>query len=161
MNTKPTFVVQIADREWTLEALHCACLLARNTSAQIALIKMIPVPHAGWLGTEWGYMKFTDQDEADFTDYQATLEDYGVEFAPLLFQYITLAEAMADVAVYVNAQIVFAKIPESIIPFWTTVQRWLLGRQFAQQNRQWVQYPVYEVGASQPIPEAMAEIHHH
>ena len=103
-------------------------------------------------------MKFTDQHRAEFTEYQATVEDYGVEFAPLLFQYDSLAEAIAQAVEHVNARIVFAKIPDSVIPFWTRYQRWSLNRQFARQNRQWIQHPVYDTEAVEAVVEAVSEI---
>jgi hypothetical protein len=158
MTIYPVIMVQISDREWTAEALHCACLLARNTSARIALVDMVPVQHAGWLGTDLGYLNFTDQKQVDFADYQATIEDYGVEFVPVLFQYLDLPDAIAQAAEHMNAQIVFAKLPESGISFWTKFQRWLLNRQFAREKRQWIQHPVYELEASNTIIEAASEI---
>jgi hypothetical protein len=158
MNTKPVIMVQISDREWTLEALHCACLLARNTSARIALVKMVPVQHATWLGTNLGYMNLTYQGHAEFVDYQTTIEDYGVEFTPLVFQYITLIEATVQAAEHVNARIVFASIPASIIPWWTKLQRWMLRRQLIHQRRQLIQHPVYNTVTLTPIPDAVAEI---
>lgn len=158
MNAKPIIMVQISDHGWTLETMHCACLLARNTPARVVLVKLIPVQHISWLGTEWGQVNFTDQDRAEFAHYQATVEDYGVEFAPLLFQYVTLAEAIAQAAEYVNAQIVFAKLPQSVIPFWTRFQRWSLSRQFARQNRQWIQRPVYDTEALEVAIAPVLEI---
>jgi hypothetical protein len=162
MDTKSVIMVQISDdRKWTLEALHCACLLARKMSARIALVKMISVDYPAWLGADLGYMNFTYQEHADFVDYQATIEDYGVEFTPLLFQYVSLAGAIAQAAEHVNAQMVLAKIPESTIPLWTKFQEWTLHRQLVRQKREWIQHPVYDRGASKPIPEAVAEIDHH
>jgi hypothetical protein len=121
---------------------------------------MIPVQHPGWLGTEWGYLNVTEQEQADFADYQATIEDYGVEFTALLFQYDSLAEAIAQAAEYVNAQIVFATIPESAIPFWTRFQRWSLSRQLTCQNRQWIPHPVYPAVVVDPI-QSVVEIQSH
>lgn len=161
MSPGSVIMVQISNREWTLEALHCACLLARDTSARIALVKMIPVQHASWLGTELGYMHFTHQEQADFADYQATIEDYGVEFTPVVLQYVTFTEAIIQAVEHVNAQIVFAQIPESGIPLWTNFQRWMLNRKLARQQRQWIQHPIYDPGASRAIPDALAEINHH
>lgn len=160
MPTESVIFVQIADRAWTLEALHCACLLARHTSARIALVKMIPVQHPGWLGTEAGYMNFTPAEQADFSDYQATIEDYGVAFSALTLQYVTLAEALIQAAEYVNAQVVFARIPEYGIPLWTRFQCWALQRAFARQGRQWIQHPVYETSAGSVFIEDAAEMNH-
>jgi nucleotide-binding universal stress UspA family protein len=39
----PIIMVQIADRKWTLEALHRACALARDVNAEIVLLTMLPV----------------------------------------------------------------------------------------------------------------------
>jgi hypothetical protein len=161
MSTKSVIMVHLSDREWTLEALHCASLLARNTSATLALVKLVPVEHLGWLGTEFGYMNFTHQEQTEFADFQATVEDYGIEFTPVLFQYMTLVEGIAQAAGYVDAQKVFAHVPASIIPFWTRFQRWQLKRQLARQNRQWIEYPVYDAGPSGPIRQAVAEINYH
>jgi hypothetical protein len=126
--------------------------MARQLSAEIALVKLIPVQHTSWLGTEWGYMNFTLQAQVEFDDYQATVEDYGIEFTPVLF------EGIAQVADYVDAQTVFAQLPASRIPLWTRFQRWTLGRHLARQKRQWIQHPVYDSDASGTIPEAAAEL---
>jgi len=157
MKTESVIMVQIADREWTLEALHCACLLARNTSARIALVKMVSVQHTSWLGTEWGYLDFNHQEQAAFADYQATIEDYGVEFTPVVMQYATLPEAIAQAAEHVNAQAVSAQIPESVLPLWTKFEQWMLKRQLARQQRQWIQHPFYNPFASIPVPEVVAQ----
>ncbi len=158
MTTKLTIMVQISNHEWTREALHCACLLARNTSARIVLVQMIPVQHASWLGTGWGYLNLTDQDQADFADCKAMLEDYGVEFTSLVFQYVTPTEAIAQATEHVNANAVFAKIPKSVIPLLTAFQRWSLNRRFISQNRQWIQYPAYDPAASAVVIETALEI---
>ena len=118
---------------------------------------MLPVQHTSWLGTEWGYLDFTHQEQVDFADYQATIEDYGVEFTPLVMQYVTLPEAIAQAAEHVNAQLVIAQIPESVIPLWTKFEQWMLNRQLARQQRQWIQHPVYDPYASKPVPEVVAQ----
>src|SRR5260221_8460506 len=104
---KNVIMVQIADRGWTLTALHHACTLARGTNAEIMLVKMLPVQHTSWLGTEFGNMHLTEQDRADLCDFQATVEDYGVPYTALTFQYFSLAGALADASDHVDAQIVF------------------------------------------------------
>jgi hypothetical protein len=142
MNTQ-TIMVQIADREWTLEALHAACLLARNTSAKIALVQMIPVQHPNWLGTDWGYLNVTAEEKDAFEDYQATIEDYGLECVPTLFQYATWAEGTLQAAEHVDAQTVFAPKPHSLLPIWTRFQVWMMQHRFTQQGRKWIASPLY------------------
>ena len=134
--SNPIIMVQIANRQWTLEALHQACALARDKSAGIVLMKMLPVQHLGWLGTEFGTMNFSDGDRAEIHDYEATIEDYGVPFAAEVFQYVTLPEAIVQAADYVEADIVFATLPKSIIPYWQKFQLGRLRNDLASHGRQ-------------------------
>jgi hypothetical protein len=133
--TQKRIMVQIADPRWTLEALHRACLLAREIKAEIVLLKMLPVQHMQWLGTEFGAMNFTGKDRAALRDYEATVEDYGLSYSSLVFQYHTLTEAIAEAADQVNAHLVFATLPNSRIPYWREYQLHNLRKRFVQQHR--------------------------
>jgi hypothetical protein len=73
---------------------------------------------------------------------------------------MTLTDAITQAAEHVNAQIVFAHIPESRIPLWTKVQQWMLSRKLARQKRQWIEHPIYAPAASSAAPDAIAEISH-
>ena len=137
-------MVQIADRDWTLEALHCAGVMARERAAhegasKIALVKMIPVQHLGWLGTEMGYIDLSEKDQQELTDYVETLEDYGVEYDLYPFQYATLPDAIVQVAEHLDAQVVFATLPASRIPFWQRFQFSEVRRHLAQNQRELVE----------------------
>ncbi|MEO8393524.1 MAG: hypothetical protein ABI700_11090 [Chloroflexota bacterium] len=147
-------MVQIADRTWTLEALHCAGRMAREQSAKIALVKMIPVQHLGWLGTDFGYLNLSEKDEQEIADYAATLEDYGVEYDLYPFQYATLTDALVQVAEHIHAQIVFATLPDSRIPFWQRFQLHDLHRHFARDGRSLIDRPLYAPALS-PAPESV------
>jgi hypothetical protein len=157
LNTESVIMVQVSNREWTMEALHCACLLARKLSTKIVLVAMIPVAYPCWLGTEWGYINFTEQERLDLVDYQATIEDYGIAYETVLFQYESLTAAIVQIAEHINAQIVFAQLTESIFPFWTRLQHRLLARQLAYQKRRWIQQPIYNLSAPE-IVEVVSEI---
>ncbi len=132
----PIIMVQIADRPWTQDVLHRACALAREMNAGIALVKMVAVQHLSWLGTEFGSMNFTDQDRAEIRDYEATVEDYGVPCSFHIFQYATLIEAISEAADHVNARLVFAALPTSIIPYWPQFQRRRLARHLSRHGRE-------------------------
>ncbi len=131
-----TIMVQAADREWTLAALHFACALARNTGAEITMIKMAPVQHLGWLGTEFGCNSIGEQDHVDLHEFKETAEDYGVAISVHVFQYATFLEAVADAAAFVDASVVFAKIPASRLGLWHRAQEWYLRHLLANQHRQ-------------------------
>jgi hypothetical protein len=89
-------------------------------------MKMIPVQHLLWLGTGLGNSSFTFEDQRELVDYEDVIEEYGVEFSINFFQYEPLPDAIVQAAEYVHSQIVFAKLPTSILPFWSNYQlRWL------------------------------------
>jgi len=129
-------MVQMTNSEGTLEALHFACALACGKQAKVALVKMVPVQHPALLGTEFGDMNLTGQDREEMANYQVIASNYGVAAEAHYFQYVTLAEAVAEAADYVDAQIVFAALPNSLIPFWRRFHAWMLRRRLIQRNRQ-------------------------
>ncbi len=133
--TMTIIMVQLMDRQKTLEALHFAGALVHNRRGKVALVKMVPVQHVGWLGTELGYASFTDGDHKTLSEYRAVAESYGVAVETRVFQYVSLADAIADAADYVDAQVVFAALPHSVIPFRDRFGVWLLRRRLAQQDR--------------------------
>lgn len=132
-------MVQIADRAWTLDAVHCACRMGRRSPAVIALISMVPVQHPGWLGTEWGSMDFSDAAKDDLEDYQATVLDYGLDCRTVQGQYLDFVGGLADAAEQLDAVVIFAKLPPILIPAWRRLQIWLLKRRFSKQQRQLVE----------------------
>ncbi len=131
-----TIMVQVTDHQQTLATLHFACAMALNIKARIVLVKMLPAQYPGWLGTEMGSWNFTGQDQSALNDYQATAEDYGVEVTGQIFQYLTMPEAIADAADYVDAQFVFATIPSSAVPFLRKFKVWALRKRLSQHGRQ-------------------------
>jgi len=148
-------MVQIADDPaWTREALHCAALMARDQSAKIALVKMMPVQHLGWLGTGLGYLNLSHQDEQELADLAVTLEDYSMDFDFYPFQYATLADAIGQAAEYLDAQVIFATLPKGIIPFWRAYQVRGLRRHFARDGRQFIDQPEY-TPVSSPVPDSL------
>ena len=130
-----TIMVQIADCRWTLEVVHYACLLAHKTNAAIALVKMVPVQHLSWLGTPLGLRQFTEQDRVDLCCYAGTVENESIQYSVVVFQYVTLARAIAEAADYVEAQVVFATLPHSPVPGWYKLQSWSLRRRLAHHQR--------------------------
>jgi hypothetical protein len=112
-------------------------------SAKIALVKMIPVQYYSWLSTDLGLMNFSEQDRNRLADYQATIEDYGVEFSAHFFQYVTLAEAIRQAAEHVNAQIVFATLPKASFHSGAiSTSRAPLG--LSRQQRELIEQPKYD-----------------
>lgn len=130
-----TIMVQIGDHQWNSQILDYACSLARRNNGKLALVKMIPVQHTGWLGTEWGSLNLTDEDRAELNECAATAEDYGVEYSIHYFQYMTYSDALLEAAEHVNANVVFATLPKYLLPWWKRYRVTNLHHQFAQQQR--------------------------
>ncbi len=134
MNTNTMIMVQIADQKWTMDALHRACRLGRTMPSHIALVKMIPVQYPGWLGTELGNRNFTEQDQREIINCEATLQDYHIEFSLTVFQYLEIDEAILQAANMLNASIVFATLPHSFIPFWRNLRLEVLRRRLGRNQ---------------------------
>ncbi len=141
MSTQPVIMVQVADGAWTLEAVKRASEVARRQSAEIVLINLVQVQHLGWLGTDFGYISLSHEVQAAISAYERMLEDEGVRFRSEIFQYVTLTDAIVQAAEQVNANIVFATVPKSIIPFWQRFQLEKVRYQLAEAGRALVEYP--------------------
>ena len=155
-------MVQVADHEWNKRALYYACTLARRGVSKIALVKMIPVQHVGWLGTEFGNLNLTNADRSELEDCEATVEDYGVEYSTLFFQYATLADALMGAAEYMDANVVFAKLPQGLIPWWDRRRGDNLRRKLARQQRVLIdQCSLFEEARPEGNTDAIAELEVH
>jgi hypothetical protein len=153
MNTTTLIMVQIADREWTMDALHRACRLGRTMPTHIALVKMIPAQHVSWLGTELGNRSFSEQDQREIINYETTIEDYGIEFSSTVFQYSELDEAILQAADMLNASIVFATLPKGIIPYWRNLQLHRLRRRLWRNQRVLVEHLTSVTSGSLPLTD--------
>ena len=129
----PTIMVQMMDRQKTLEALHFAGAMAHNRRGKVVLVKMVPVQHIGWLGTELGYASFTDDDQKTLRSIGLPPKVMGSRLRLNSYQYMSLADAVADAADYVNAQIIFAALSHGLMPFQYRFDVWRLRRRLAQQ----------------------------
>jgi len=129
-----TMMVQIADRTWTMQAMHLACAMARNTGSSVILLYLMPIKNPGLLGSELGITPPTPAQYADFDEYALIAEDYGVEIGLQPMQYESLCEALAQAVELLKPLALFARVPESIIPLWCRFQLWTLQRQLTAQN---------------------------
>lgn len=129
-------MVQVADKKWTTEALHLACAMARNSNMSITLVRFMEVGHPGYLGTDMGYIAPTTQEYKDLQEYTATAEDYGVELDMSSIQCLSPLDVVAQAAEELAAEVVFARVPETSIPYWRKFQLWNLKRELKGQHCQ-------------------------
>jgi hypothetical protein len=129
-------LVQMATDEWTMQALHLACAIARNNDTQVALLRLIQLEHASYLGTCMGDRQPNHDEYQRLREYAATAEDYGIELTVQSMQCLTLLDAVVQAAEQLNAQLVFAHVADSRIPYWHQAQVWNLERRLHSEGRQ-------------------------
>jgi hypothetical protein len=129
-------MVQVANKSWTMEALHLACAMARSGETSISLVRFMEVGHPSYLGTSMGSIAPTAQQYQELKDYQETSEDYGVELDVCSIQCLSALDVVAQAADELQADVVFARVPESSIPYWRKFQVWNLERSLKGQHCQ-------------------------
>ena len=129
-------MVQVSNKSWTMEALHLACAMARDSDTTITLVRFMEVGHPSYLGTSMGNIAPTPQEYQELQDYQATAEDYGVELDVRSIQCLSPLDVVAQAADELEADVVFARVPEHAIPYWRKFQIWNLERGLKSQARQ-------------------------
>jgi hypothetical protein len=127
-------MVVVGEQEWTEQALHLACTLARQHKGSIFLVKLVPVRHPLMLGTEAAYLNFSGEDERYLEELAATIEDYNVPYQAHVCGYANYQNAVKQIADTLDAAVVFAASPPSAIPFWSELKSWWSGRGLAQHG---------------------------
>lgn len=131
-----TILVQMANLQWTTQALHLACALARNDQSRVILLRLTEIQHIRNLGLDFANIPLTPQEYSNLAEYSATAEDYGVEISVAQMQCVSPLNAVVSAAEHVKANVVFVHIPDSRIPFVRRLRLWQLERQFAKAQRQ-------------------------
>ncbi len=131
-----TIMVLVDSHPDSLATPHAACTLAQNGQHDVALVQLVPVNQPGWLGTEWGDLNYTNKDRRRLLECQHLVESYGVSARALKVQTLSTLGGIICAAEQVNARVVFADLPYTILPFWRTWQTAWLRRRLAQMNCQ-------------------------
>lgn len=126
----------MADENWTLAAVNDACNLARKMDATITLLRLMPVQHLSYLGTDFGITAPTTREYQNMREYAAIAERYGVEMTVRPMQIVSALEAIADAADQLDADVVFAYVPKSHIPYWRKFQIRQLAHNLESHHRQ-------------------------
>ena len=125
-----TIMVQMSDKQWTMEALHLACAMARSIGGQVVLLRLMLANNPGLLG--WGLITPpTAEEYTQMGEYAAVAEDYGVECCVQSMQYVSLIDALGQAVEHVNAAVLFASIPQSRFSLFRKFRLWSLKRQLA------------------------------
>jgi sugar phosphate isomerase/epimerase len=131
-----TLLVQMADEQWTMSALHLACALARSVDGKVVLLRLMQVRHPSYLGTEFGDKSPDEREYQNLKEYAATAEDYGLQLVVQPMQCATSLDAVVDAAEQLDAFVVFAHVPETRFAYWRRFQIWNMERRLHSQHRQ-------------------------
>jgi hypothetical protein len=115
-------VVQISDREWTMQAVHFACAMARNTESTLVLLQLWPVTNAGLLGTGIGADALSARNALDIEEYETIAEDYGVPLVVQPMECESLIEATMQAAAQLKAAALFMHLSQRRFAFWHQFQ---------------------------------------
>ncbi|MCI0710945.1 MAG: hypothetical protein L0154_12365 [Chloroflexi bacterium] len=140
-----TIIVQISDHQWTMEATHLACALARRIDGNIVLLRCVLANNPGLLG--WGVPLLTNSEYQNIKEYTAVAEDYGVEYTVQPMQFISLMDALAQATQQLDARVLFAHIPRTRISLWRKFRLWQLRHQLHNCY-------LYTVDEKQPLNSA-------
>lgn len=132
-----TAVVYGSNQQWTYNALHLACALARTKAMEIALVDMIRVQHLAWLGTGLGCQDHVEQIYNQLHSYEQIAQEYNVPMTIYFHQYYSsLADAIVDSARQLDAAVVFATLPDTTLAVWRKYQLRRLENQLMKQRCQ-------------------------
>jgi hypothetical protein len=130
-----TILVQVADQSWTMQAMHLACAMARNTGGSVVLLRLMQV-RTPYLLSELSISSPTDPEMAAITEYSMVAEDYGVKIVLQPMQYESFSVAVVQAAEHFDALAVFASFPLNHMPLWRRFQLWSMRRQLNAQKCQ-------------------------
>lgn len=119
-----TILVQMSDQSWTLQAIHLACAMACSNQTNIILLRLDYVKHPIHLGTDLGFNPPTNQEIAIIAACKNISEQYGVKLRFESFQCATTVGALVTAADEFFADILFAHIQATHIPFWHKLKTW-------------------------------------
>ena len=128
-------LIPLEEWRWMPEAARAASILARDTGAEIILLRMVPVQHIAWLGTELG-----DLHSAAYwylPALQAALTKSGIPYQVRQFQFTSFVDGVAQAVELFDASVIFARTPNCPIPFWRQFQNWRLRRLLEQSHCRW------------------------
>ena len=133
MTTQKIMLV-IGDADWTVNAIHLACTIARREGRELVIVKMLPMQHTGWLGAPQDFTALTRDERHLLSNCLSTADDYGVTATSEFFQYVDLPEAIRQAAEHYEASTVFAMLPHYRLAFWGKLMNNQLERQLHQQH---------------------------
>ena len=138
-------------RQWTQQALHLACAMARDAGAVVVMVKMVGVNHPLRLDDLVG-TKDTAQDRCLWEDCAATADIYGVPYQVQVFTYSDYVPGLVSAAEQMGAAAVFVSPAHSSFRLWNQIRQWRL-RYALKQTLYTLETPVDQPSFTLPAGE--------
>ncbi len=156
-----TIIVQMTEPQWTEEALHLACAMAQRRQSKVTLLHLMPTQHFSWLGANFNTNWLTAEQTELVWRCKEIADSYSVELSVQPMEYISYDGALVEVCEEMEAEVVFAHIPHSLIPLWRKMEVWELRRQLAAHHTALytLDEPVQTMTSTPQIGAAAAQSH--
>ena len=128
-------LVEVSDKRWTMQAMHLACAMARNTRSELILLHLLSVSNPMLLGSSVGFNPPGYEERKAIKEYLMVAEDYGVNIAVHVMQYESQIDAIVQAAGELDTSIVFAHLPESRLSLVRKLKLWSLKHHLSAQGR--------------------------
>jgi hypothetical protein len=126
--TTGTILVHISDHQWTTQAMHLACAMARNTHSRLVLLHLMAVRSPYLLGSEFAVEPPSRRELEKIAEYDIIADNYGVEAILHPMQYESFGDALVQAVEHTDASAIFAHMPEGLFPVWRRLRLWNLRR---------------------------------
>ena len=124
---KQVIMIVPGDRQWTQQAMHLACAMARDAGTAVVAVWMVNVNHPLRLGDVYRVNQAANERDMP-PDCAATAADYGVDYQTLVFNYADFVNGLASAAEQVNAAAIFMPPHHGSFGAWDRFLLWRLRR---------------------------------
>ena len=125
--TSPILVVT-GEPTWTMQALHLAAAMARESGAAILLVEMTPASHIQSLGADPDETLLPLARMEALRQYADTVESYGIPLTVTTFQCADPIGGLLSACEQADAAAVFAPAPGGALSFVAAARLWYLRR---------------------------------
>lgn len=129
-------LVQLSEHDWTLQAVHFACAMARSQRADVILLRLDYVRHPMHLGTEYGRTPPSEEEIEVYWACASIAEQYDVTLQFKSIQCATKVGALLTAGDEHAAAAIFVHFPVHHIAYWRRFQIWKLNKSLAAMNCQ-------------------------